>query len=95
MAWDHELLSATINGNLWTDYLDGSVTAHVNTSAGALLFSDVVPSKNTRYTLYENGVFNNSQPDTLEPGPERFVCSGNTLRTFAADGSSVYTREVP
>jgi hypothetical protein len=92
-AFNHETMAATVNGNRWTDVLDGSVTMHIDTRGGAMLFSDVVPSKDATSTLYENGAFNVSVPTTLEPGPLRYTCSGNTLRTFATDGSSVSTRK--
>jgi Protein kinase domain len=90
-----EVLSATINGNSWTDVFAGSVTMHVDTDGGSMYFSDVVPSANASQTLYENGSYNNSDPTTLEPGGDRYVCSGNTLRMFWSVGSSVLTRKLP
>jgi hypothetical protein len=90
-----ETLTAVINGNTWTDVFQGSVTMHVDTRGGDMLFSDVLPSKNALQTLYENGSYNNATPVTLEPGPLRYTCGGNTLRTFANDGSSVLTRKLP
>ena len=94
-AFGPETMSTTYNGNKWTDVLAGSVTMHIDTSGGAMLFSQVVPSKNATQTLYENGVFNISEPSTLEPGPQRYTCSANTLRIFSADGSGVFVRKPP
>jgi hypothetical protein len=94
-AFGPETMTATVNGNTWTDVFQGSVTMHIDTRGGEMLFSDVLPSKNAIQTLYENGSYNNATPTTLEPGPQRYTCSGNTLRTFAADGSTVLTRKLP
>jgi hypothetical protein len=95
MAFGPETMSATDNGNKWTDVFEGSATMHVDTSGGTILYSDVVPSKNAGYTLYENGGYNNSGPTTIEPGPSRYTCSGNTLRIFDNAGSSVFVRKLP
>jgi hypothetical protein len=93
--FDHEVMAATINGNSWTDVFAGTITMHVDTTGGAMYFSDVTPSANATWTLYENGDYNNSAPETLEPGADRYVCSGNTLRMFWSVGSSVLTRKLP
>jgi hypothetical protein len=91
-AFGPETMSATVNGNYWTEVLRGSATMHV-TTRGAMYFSNVVDSKNATWTSYENGVYANSGSNVLGLGPMRYACSGNTLRTFAVTDSSVWARK--
>lgn len=92
-AFGPETASATVNGNYWTFVLQGSATMHVTTLGGAMYFSNVADSKNATWTYYENGVYNSSGPEALGPGPLRYTCSGNTLRTFTTTESSVFARK--
>jgi hypothetical protein len=92
-AFGPETLSATVNGNYWTEVLRGSATMYVTTSGGAMYFSNIAESKNATWTSYENGVYANSGSSVLAPGPLRYTCSGNTLRTFSASDSSVWARK--
>jgi len=86
-----ETLTATINGNVWTEVVTGSATFTYQTSNGSLLFSDAHGSGTQ--TLYENGIKNLSAPATAST-TDQYTCSGNTLRTFAATGtgSTEFTR---
>jgi hypothetical protein len=90
-TWGPRTLTATVNGNQWAENITGSVTAHVNTTGGTMLFSDVQSSGG--YTLDENGILAGSGPITIEPGPQRYVCTATTLRGFADNGSNVWARE--
>jgi len=86
-----ETLTATINGNVWTEVVTGSATFTYQTSNGSLLFSDAHGSGTQ--TLYENGIKNLSAPATALT-TDQYTCSGNTLRAFAATGtgSTEFTR---
>jgi hypothetical protein len=86
-----ETLTATVNGNVWTEVVRGSGTFTYQTSNGSLLFSDAHGSGTQ--TLYENGVENVSAPLTAL-STDQYTCSGNTLRSFAATGtgSTEFTR---
>jgi hypothetical protein len=67
----------------------------LETNGGTLLASDVIPSKNAEWVLTENGLYNNSGPLTVEPGPVRYTCVGNTMREFPDNGSAVPSRQLP
>jgi molecular chaperone DnaK len=86
-----ETLTATVNGNVWTEVVTGSATFTYQTSNGSLLFSDAHGSGTQ--TLYVNGIKNVSVPATAST-TDQYTCSGNTLRTFAATGtgSTEFTR---
>jgi hypothetical protein len=90
--WTGMVLSANVNGNIWTDVFKGSAAMHMETSGGVILSSDVTPSKGAKWTLNENGAYNNSGPLSAEPGPTRYTCAGNSLREFADNGSDEFTR---
>ena len=79
-----ETLTATVNGNVWTEVVTGSATFTYQTSNGSLLFSDAHGSGTQ--TLYVNGIKNVSVPATALT-TDQYTCSGNTLRAFAATGS--------
>jgi len=79
-----ETLTATVNGNVWTEVVTGSATFTYQTSNGSLLFSDAHGSGTQ--TLYVNGIKNVSSPATALT-TDQYTCSGNTLRVFAATGS--------
>jgi hypothetical protein len=83
-------LMATVNGGEWTDVFRGAATGHWDTQNGTLLFSGI--SAHGSWTLEYNGAYNNGGPLSVEPGPVPYKCSGNTLREFFADGSSVLSR---
>jgi serine/threonine kinase PknH len=87
-----ETLRATVNGVPWTDVIEGQATMNAETQNGFLLLSDVTATGT--WTLYDNGAYNNSGPLSLEPGPIRYTCSGNTLREYPDDGSLQATRVV-
>jgi hypothetical protein len=86
-----ETLTATVNGNDWTEVVTGSGTFTYQTSHGSLLFSDVHGTGTQ--TLYEDGIKNVSAPLTALT-TDQYTCTGNTLRTFAATGtgSAEFTR---
>jgi molecular chaperone DnaK len=79
-----ETLTATVNGNVWTEVVTGSATFTYQTSNGSLLFSDAHGSGTQ--TLYVNGIKNVSGPLTALT-TDQYTCSGNTLRAFAATGT--------
>jgi hypothetical protein len=59
-----------------------------------LLSSDV--SGNGTQTVLENGAYNTSAPLTLNTQPDRYTCSGNSLKLYAPTGGSVVmVRSVP
>ena len=86
-----ETLTATVNGNVWTEVVTGSATFTYQTSNGSLLFSDAHGSGTQ--TLYVNGIKNVTAPATALT-TDQYTCSGNTLRAFAATGtgSTEFTR---
>jgi hypothetical protein len=92
--WPGVVLTATVNGDSWTDVLRGTATMHLETYGGSMLVSGVTPSKNAEWTLYDNGVYNNSGPLTVEPGPTRYTCAGNSLREFPDNGSLELARQL-
>jgi serine/threonine protein kinase len=86
-----ETLSATINGDHWTEVLKGASTQHIETRGGVMLSSNVV-TKGT-WVLKDNGSTNASGALALETAPAPYSCSGNTLREYdSAGGSQVFTR---
>jgi hypothetical protein len=88
-----ETLTATIDGNVWTEVLGGSVTMHATTRDGRLVFSDVAVSPDASYRLYENGIFNSDGPMSPSSAPFRYTCSSSTMRLYWSDGTSTYDRE--
>jgi hypothetical protein len=87
---DSTVDSANVNGIEWTFTITGRATANWTAQNGSLLISGI--SADGGWTMRDDGAFNNSGPLGLEPGPWQYTCSGNTLREFFADGSSVDTR---
>ncbi|HEY6493744.1 MAG TPA: hypothetical protein VIZ43_10745, partial [Trebonia sp.] len=87
-----ETLTATINGNVWTEVLGGSATMHATTQGGDITFHDVAASPSAAYTLYENGVYDSSGPMSVSTTPTRYTCSASTLRLDWSDGTSLYSR---
>ena len=67
-------------------------TIHYEIQNGLMLFSDI--RNHGTWTLLENGAYNNSGAFTIVATPERFSCSGNTLREYVSNGS-VVSRRVP
>jgi hypothetical protein len=88
---DSTVDSANVNGVEWTFTITGRASADWTTQNGALLLSGV--SADGSWTMRDDGAYNNSGPLGLEPGPWQYTCSGNTLREFFANGSSVDTRQ--
>lgn len=91
--YGNETMSANVGGTLWTDVFTGTATMHMKTSGGAMYYTHFVRSPDAYQTLYDNGVENNSIPIAILGTPVRYLCSGNTLRTFSSDGTSVSTRQ--
>jgi hypothetical protein len=89
-----ETLTATIDGNVWTEVLGGSATMHATTRDGDVVFSGVAASPDASYRLYENGAYNSTGPMSVSSTPTRYTCSPSTLRLYWSDGTSVYDREV-
>ena len=87
-----ETLTATADGNVWTEVVIGSATSHMTTSHGEMVKSDIVASPDASYKLYENGIFNKSGPMSISTTPTRYTCTSSTLRLKWDDGSSVYDR---
>ena len=87
-----ETLTATIDGNVWTEVLGGSAAMHATTSHGQMVFSDIAVSPDATYKLYENGVFDSTGPMSVSTTPTRYTCSPSTLRLYWSDGTSVYDR---
>jgi hypothetical protein len=87
-----ETLTATIDGNVWTEVLGGSAAMHATTGNGEMVFSDVADSPDATYKLYENGVFDSTGPMSVSTTPTRYACSPSTLRMYWSDGTSVYDR---
>jgi hypothetical protein len=88
-----ETLTATIDGNVWTEVLRGSVMMHATTSHGHMAFSDVAVSPDATYKLYENGIFTSTGPMSVSSTPMRYTCSSSTMRLYWSDGMSTYHRE--
>jgi molecular chaperone DnaK len=86
-----ETLTATVNGNVWTEVVTGSATFTYQTSNGSLLFSDAHGSGTQ--TLYVNGIKDVTAPATALT-TDQYTCSSSTLRAFAATGtgSTEFTR---
>jgi serine/threonine protein kinase len=84
--------STTVNGVTWTEILKGGATFHYEIQNGLMLFSDI--RNHGTWTLLENGAYNNSGAFTIVATPERFSCSGNTLREYVSNGS-VVSRRMP
>ena len=89
-----ETLTATIDGNVWTEVLGGSAAMHATTSHGQLVLSDIAASPDATYKLYENGVFDSTGPTSVSTTPTRYTCSPSTLRLYWSDGTSVYDRAI-
>lgn len=87
------LFTATINGVRWTDVFRGMATMHYQAQHGMLLISQISPHGS--WALLDNGVTNNSGPLSIDPAPERYTCSGNVLREYANNDSTVLTRRQP
>jgi hypothetical protein len=87
-----ETLTATIDGNVWTEVLGGSAAMHATTSHGQMVLSDIAVSPDATYKLYENGVFDSTGPMSVSTTPTRYTCSPSTLRLYWSDGTSVYDR---
>ena len=81
----------SFQGVPWTEIIHGVITMHYEVRGGSLLLSDAV-THHGGWSLYDAGVLNNSGPLSLEPGPERFTCSGRSLKQFVRNGSSELTR---
>jgi serine/threonine protein kinase len=88
-----ETLTATIDGNVWTEVFGGSVSMHAVTRHGDIVFSDVAASPDASYKLYENGIFNSTGPMSVSTTPTRYTCSSSTARLYWSDGTSTYDRE--
>jgi hypothetical protein len=86
-------LTATINGVQWTETVDGRGSGHYQTENGEELDSGV--SVHGTMTLLESGSYNNSSQFSLLPGPERYECSGDSLRQYPPNGSIELTRSTP
>jgi hypothetical protein len=88
-----ETLTATIAGNTWTEVLTGSITFHLTTRHGDMIFSDIAASPDAVYKLYENGIFYSTGPMSASTTPFPYTCSSSTLRMYWSDGRSTYDRE--
>jgi serine/threonine protein kinase len=82
--------STTVDGNQWTQVVNGGATFHYEIQNGLILFSNIKDHGTS--TLLENGSYDNGGPFTIVATPERFSCSGNTLREYPSNGSVVSTR---
>jgi hypothetical protein len=89
-AYNGSKFSTTVNGVTWTEVIKGGATFHYEIQNGQMLFSDI--KNHGTWTLLENGAYNNSGAFTIVATPERFSCSGNTLREYVSNGSVVSRR---
>jgi hypothetical protein len=78
--------TATLNGNVWSEVINGSATYDYTTQDGMLLSSNVIA--NGTQALDENGSYDNGGPLTLNTEPARYTCSGNTLKIFSPNGDN-------
>ncbi|HET7012407.1 MAG TPA: hypothetical protein VFI65_00750, partial [Streptosporangiaceae bacterium] len=90
IAYHDSKYSTIVNGVRWTQVVNGRATYHYEIQNGLILFSDI--KAHGTQTLLENGAYNNGGPFTIVTEPERFSCSGNTLREYPSNGSVVSTR---
>jgi serine/threonine protein kinase len=79
------VFSATSKGESWTEVVHGSATVHFETRDGNLVTSDIQPSGG--WTIYENGVYNNSGRLSLNTAPAPYTCSKTALRIVPSGGS--------
>jgi len=87
-AWGKgEVLTATVNGDKWTETVKGTATMHIETRGGMMLTSNVV-AKGT-WTLADNGSTNNSGALSIDSSPSPYSCIGNTLREYDSSGGAV------
>jgi len=89
-----EVLTATVDGDHWTETLKGTSTQHVETRDGTMLSSNVV-TKGT-FVLKDANGSNTTGALALNTAPAPYSCSGNTLREYDDQGgSTVFTRVGP
>jgi hypothetical protein len=94
IEFNHMTLTASANGNTWTEEYNGQVSVHYAVDNDTLLSSD--PSAHGTQELLENGTYNNGGPLTVNTDPDTLSCSGNALHIYAPNGSAVnFTRNVP
>jgi hypothetical protein len=84
-------ITATVNGNQWSETFTGTVTEHVKTRNGTLV---VVGRSHVHqsWVLLENGAVNNSGAVTLNSVPVGYTCSGNSLAEFGGSAAVQATR---
>jgi hypothetical protein len=86
--------TVSVNGETWTQVTKGSASMHYETRDGVLLSSGA--SAHGTLTVLENGAYNTSSPLTMNTQPDRYTCSGNSLKLYAPNGGSiVMVRSVP
>jgi hypothetical protein len=89
--YDGATYSANVNGNEWTETIQGVASGHWTVDNGNVLYSDLTSSGTQ--VLYENGVYNNSVSLQALPQSVPYQCSGNTFReSFPTGGSDQLTR---
>ena len=82
--------STTVNGVRWTQVVNGRATFHYEIQNGLMLFSDIRPTAPGRCWRTARTTTAGRLPSWRRP--ERFSCSGNTLREYLSNGSVVSTR---
>jgi serine/threonine protein kinase len=87
------VFTANAGGESWEEIVRGTATAQYETRNGTLLDSDIRPVGT--WTLYENGVYNNSGALTVETAPTPYTCTQNTLKIYPPNGSLVLDRTSP
>jgi hypothetical protein len=85
--------AGNVNGNVWTEVFSGYVSYDYQVQGKAILLSNL--RSHGTWELIENGSYSNGGPLTLYLGPGTYTCSGNTLRYYDPNGSTVSTRELP
>jgi hypothetical protein len=90
-TYDGAVYTAEVNGDEWTETLQGVATGHWAIENGSILYSSLTSSGTV--VLEDNGTYNNSGPLQALPGSVPYQCSGNTLsESFPTGGSDQLTR---
>jgi serine/threonine kinase PknH len=89
-TWDDSVLTAEVDGNDWEEIVNGTATYDIKTEGTQIIFTN--QSASGTQELLEDGLYNNSQPLSLEQGTATYSCSGNALRETQPDGVSAFIR---
>lgn len=90
MVFTDAPLRVTWNGNRWSRYAVGTVTARYQINTAALIYTGVKGTGSWWYM--QNGVRRNSGPMNIAPEPERYTCSDDSLTLAASKYTQEFTR---